>query len=113
MVDASDKLGCRLDTALYYNKQLQEAGFLNVVEHRFKWPMNTWPKDKEAKLLGSWVYENVAGGVEGLSLMLLTNVLGYSVAEVQELLTLVKRDLGNRNIHGYWNVRTLYAQKPE
>jgi len=52
LVDASDKLGCRLDTALHYNKQLQEAGFLNVVEHRFKWPMNTWPKDKEAKLLG-------------------------------------------------------------
>jgi len=36
--------------------------------------------------------------------MLLTNVLGYSVAEVQELLALVKKDLGNRNIHGYWNV---------
>jgi len=50
------------------------------------------------------VYENVSGGLEALSLMLLTNVLGWSKEEVLVFLAQTRKELGNKNIHAYWNV---------
>lgn len=32
--------------------QLQDAGFINVVETRYKWPQNSWPKDPKFKEIG-------------------------------------------------------------
>jgi hypothetical protein len=34
--------------------------------------------------------------------MLFTNVLGWSAAEVETFLVDVRKDLKNRNTHGYW-----------
>jgi len=50
--EASVKLGAPLNSALRYKEQLKEAGFVNIVEHRFKWPVNDWPKNKDTKMLG-------------------------------------------------------------
>ena len=52
LLEASIKLGAPLNSALKYKEQLKEAGFVNIVEHRFRWPINGWPRDRDAKLLG-------------------------------------------------------------
>lgn len=41
-----------MDTALLYEQQLAEAGFVNVHVVKEKWPLNRWPKDKRYKQLG-------------------------------------------------------------
>ena len=46
--------------------------------------------------------ENVLNGLEAFSLMMFTNVLGFTVEEVQLLLVDVRKDLKNRRIHAYW-----------
>ena len=51
-IEASKKLGRRLDSPTYYKAQMEEAGFRNVVETKFKWPQNRWPKDPKMKELG-------------------------------------------------------------
>lgn len=53
MNEAATKMGSGLDSGLRYKDQLIEAGFVNVVETPYKWPMNTWPKDKKIKELGT------------------------------------------------------------
>lgn len=53
MNEAATKMGSGLDSGLRYKDQLIEAGFINVVETPYKWPMNTWPKDKKTKELGT------------------------------------------------------------
>jgi len=42
--------------------------------------------------------------LQALSLMLFTNVLGWSVPEVEVLLAGVRKDLRNKQIHAYWPV---------
>jgi len=51
---------------------------------------------------GLWMNENVLNGLEAFSLMMFTNVLGFTVEEVQLLLVDVRKDLKNRRIHAYW-----------
>ncbi|KAM0343746.1 hypothetical protein ACHAPU_008173 [Fusarium lateritium] len=33
---------------------MEDAGFTDIVDTRFKWPTNPWPKDKKHKELGTW-----------------------------------------------------------
>ena len=44
--------GRPLNTALNYKEQLTAAGFVDVVEVKYKWPSNRWPKNEKHKLLG-------------------------------------------------------------
>ena len=60
--------------------------------------------DKSHLRSGAWCLENFLSGLEAMSLMLLTNVLGWSVEEVQLLLVGVRKDFKNRQIHAYFPV---------
>ena len=44
--------GRPIDSALYYDQQLADAGFVDVGINRQKWPVNHWPKDKKHKQIG-------------------------------------------------------------
>jgi hypothetical protein len=61
------KLGRPTDSAKHYKQWLIDAGFVNVVEMKFKWPQNKWPKDKRLKELGMWMHENFSEGLSGMS----------------------------------------------
>lgn len=50
--EASNKLGSSLGSAEKYKEQLADAGFTNIVQVEYKWPMNTWPRDRKHKELG-------------------------------------------------------------
>ncbi len=50
--EAATKLGSSLDSALSYKQQLTHAGFTNVTETVYKWPMNQWPRLSKHKELG-------------------------------------------------------------
>ncbi|KAM0228040.1 hypothetical protein ACHAPO_011068 [Fusarium lateritium] len=113
MNEAATKLGSALDSALTYKDQLIKAGFANVVETPYKWPMNSWPQDKKLKELGAWGNVNLVGGVQGLSLALFTKVLGWNVHDLELFLVDVRKDLHNKEMHGYWRVNVVYGQKPE
>lgn len=44
--------GSSLDTALNYEQQLADAGFVNIHVVHDKWPINRWPKNHKYKQLG-------------------------------------------------------------
>jgi hypothetical protein len=52
MLEASINLNRRLDSAKSYKMLLSDAGFKDVVETEYRWPQNSWPKDKKQKQLG-------------------------------------------------------------
>jgi hypothetical protein len=52
LLDATTKASRPINSAELYKSQLQEAGFTNVVEVTYKWPVNTWPKNRKFKELG-------------------------------------------------------------
>jgi len=59
-------------------ERLESAGFVDVHEVRYKWPMNGWPEDPKLKLLGQWNQLRLYDGVEGFMIRLLTITGGVS-----------------------------------
>ncbi|KAJ4288843.1 hypothetical protein N0V88_007172 [Collariella sp. IMI 366227] len=113
MVEAAAKNGANLDSVLGYKQQLIDAGFKNVRQVNFKWPSNTWPKERKWKEIGAFANINMTAAVQGLTMLLFTQVLGWSTIEVEVLLVDVRKDLKNRDYHAYWPMCVVYGQKPE
>ena len=96
--------GRKMDISKGHKQRVEEAGFVDVQEKIYKWPVNTWPKDKGMKQFGVWSRENTSAILEALALAPLARFLGWSVEEVQVLLAGARRDIKNTNIHSYWTV---------
>ncbi|KAH6636831.1 S-adenosyl-L-methionine-dependent methyltransferase [Chaetomium tenue] len=113
LVEASEKHGASMKSAASYKQQLLDAGFQDVVQTEYKWPINTWAKDNKHKEIGAWSSENILSGIQGVSIMLFTNILGWSATEVETFLVGVRKDLKDRSIHAYWPMVVVYGRKPE
>lgn len=91
---------------------IEEAGFVDVVERKYKWPVGTWPKDKKLKELGAWTRAHIDAGLEGWTLRGLTMVLGWTIDEVLAYCAAMRTELRNPKIHGIHEMRVVYARKP-
>ncbi|KAK0387404.1 hypothetical protein NLU13_5716 [Sarocladium strictum] len=112
MLEAADKFGAPLDSCTRYKQQLQDAGFVDVVEQVYKWPSYVWPRDPKFKEMGMWTYENLGNGGSGLSLALFTRALGWTAEEVEVFLVQVRKDMKNPSVHGWWPIYIVYGRKP-
>lgn len=104
LVDASNRLARPLEVAKTHPQRLLDAGFENVTTKIYRWPINNWPKDPKYREIGLWSLANVDGGLEGLSMALLTRGLGWTRDEVLAFLIDVRRQLRNRAVHAYWKM---------
>ncbi|BCS17505.1 class I SAM-dependent methyltransferase [Aspergillus puulaauensis] len=112
-VKAGDEFGktlCALDTS---RDGMIKAGFVDVVERRFKVPIGGWASDKRLKQLGLYNRLQWEEGVEGWCMFLLTAVLGWSREEVELYLSRTRKALRNPKIHGYQEFTVVYGRKPE
>ncbi|KAI8293102.1 Cytochrome P450 monooxygenase lolP1 [Colletotrichum sp. SAR 10_98] len=80
---------------------LKEAGFVDVKIVPFKWPVGPWAKDPHYKELGEWAFANALEGLEAWTIAAFTRALNWSYAEVQTLLSEVRKDMNDRSIHHY------------
>ncbi|KAI9698865.1 MAG: hypothetical protein M1820_007372 [Bogoriella megaspora] len=108
-----DAAGRKMDTSMHHAQRLRDAGFVDVQEKIYKWPTNTWPKDKKMKQIGVWSRENTIQALEGLSMAPLTRFLGWSPDEVKVLCAGARADIRNTNIHAYWALRVVWGRKPD
>lgn len=88
--------------AIRFKQYFIDAGFEDVVETRYAWPCNSWPKKKEDKIIGLYQMTNVLDGISAMSTRVLTSGLGWAIEDVETFLADVRKDLKNRSIHGYW-----------
>lgn len=102
LLHGTELIGRSFNSAVEYKKQMEAAGFVNVTEKVFKWPMNTWPKDPFHKELGAWTLENISSGADGLSAAVYTRVLNWTKEELDVLLAQARKDMKNKAIHAYW-----------
>ncbi|KAF5251620.1 hypothetical protein FANTH_3230 [Fusarium anthophilum] len=91
---------------------MKDIGFEDVVVEKFKWPINSWPRDKKAKLLGSWCYTNMACGLEAFTMAPLTRAHGWTPEEVNLWLVHQRKAMADRNTHAYWPLYSIYGKKP-
>ncbi|CZR50799.1 related to methyltransferase [Phialocephala subalpina] len=112
-IDAAAKLGSSWKLSGNYVKYFEEAGFVDVTENHFQWPMNTWPKGERMKTLGSYWREDILRGLEGLSMAVLTRGGGLTKEEVLEMTAKVRKDINNKGIHAYLPIIVVYGRRPE
>ncbi|WEW61789.1 hypothetical protein PRK78_007285 [Emydomyces testavorans] len=113
LVLSSKKFGKRLGVEDGWKKQMEQAGFVDVVDQVFKVPFRPWPKDPKLKELGLWQSKHINEAIESYSLALFTRVLGWTVEELDVLLTGVRNDFADPHSHLYGRIRFVYGRKPE
>ena len=104
---AAQRLGRPVMNSRHCGRWMRDAGFVDVVERHFYWPLNTWPRGKKEKLIGMLAQQNLLDGVEAMSMALLTRGLKWSRGQVEVLLAGVRNDLKNRALHPYIDVYVL------
>ena len=113
--------------------RLKKAGFEEVVETSYKWPMNgyvfssktmdtdrtrklntcsSWSDDPKLHELGRWNQFRLHGGVEGFMLRLLTTTLEWSYEEAQVFLAQMRACLRDYRARAYLPVTVVVARKP-
>ena len=113
LIEAFGKFGRPCNLAPKYKELMEEAGFVDVKEVVYKWPINDWAKDPMFKEIGAWQYHNILEGMQAISMAPLTRSLGWSPQDVELFLMEVRKDLKNRKIHAYLPVHFVYGRKPE
>ncbi|KAL6231584.1 hypothetical protein BDW75DRAFT_39308 [Aspergillus navahoensis] len=93
--------------------RIVKAGFVDVVERRFKIPIGGWASDPRLKQLGLYNRLLWEEGIEGWSMYLLTTVLKWSREEVELYLSRMRKGLRTPRIHAYQECTVVYGKKPE
>jgi hypothetical protein len=77
-LEAGDKMGRTFRTADHCKEWIAAAGFVDVVEKRFKMPIGGWSSDPKFKRIGEFNLLYVVQGLEGFALFILSKVMGVS-----------------------------------
>jgi SAM-dependent methyltransferase len=72
VVELGGKIGKSFTIWEEAKERLEKAGFVDVVQVEYKWPMNAWPLDKKQRAIGMWNQLRLYEGIEGFMLRLLT-----------------------------------------
>jgi hypothetical protein len=95
-------MGRSMNASGKHKERMIDAGFEDVKEEVFKWPVGMWPKDKKMKELGLWSRENTIDALEGLAIGPLTRQLNWSAEEVKVMCAKARTDIKNQAIHSYF-----------
>ncbi|KAK0636120.1 S-adenosyl-L-methionine-dependent methyltransferase [Bombardia bombarda] len=100
LIEGSAVIGRKWNNVVNYKRWLEEAGFEDVVERHYYWPLNPWAKGRYYKTIGTFATEDLLNGLEGLSLKVI-GALGWSADEIRDFLVDVRRDIKDPSLHAY------------
>lgn len=92
--------------------RITDAGFADVTEYQYKWPIGTWPKDRKMKELGAWVRAHLDMGLEGYLMRLLKSLYGWTSEEVLVYCAEIRAQTKDKKCHGIWPMNVVVARKP-
>jgi hypothetical protein len=92
---------------------VEEAGYVDIVETKFAWPVGPWAKDPKLKALTIWGRENFLSVLQGLSMAVITRGLGMSAQEVEVFFAVVRAEVAGRKVHCYAPITFVYGREPE
>ncbi|RSL84400.1 hypothetical protein CDV31_016705 [Fusarium ambrosium] len=110
--DAHNKIGRTLDPAHEFRHWVEEAGFHNITEQMFKFPVGPWPKDRRLKEIGACLSMNFTSGVDAFTAKPFRDHLGWSQEEVEVLKAEVRKVAKRREVHAMFHLVVVTAQKP-
>ena len=78
---------------------LLNAGFDDVHEQVFKVPIGSWPRDKRLKEIGRYYRVAMEDGLEGISMRILTQLLGWDPLEANALNAHFRAEMKTENFY--------------
>jgi hypothetical protein len=99
----AEKIGRRWDNVKNYKRFMEEAGFEDVTERRFYWPMSPWAKGTYYKTVAAYFQADMLQGVEGISLRVF-GALGWKKPDIEALLADVRQDMKDTRIKAYMSM---------
>ncbi|KAF1985482.1 S-adenosyl-L-methionine-dependent methyltransferase [Aulographum hederae CBS 113979] len=111
-IEAGELRGKTFRNAFQAKQWITDAGFEEVVQHRWKLPSGPWSSDPKLKELGNWNFLHCYQGAEGWGLFLLTNVLKWSLDEARVFIAKFRNSLKEKKTHSYFEVVHVHARKP-
>ncbi len=101
IIEAATKYNRPIPRYTDYLYWFEKAGFTDIRQVIFKCPTNPWPKNKILKEVGKFQLLAHIGGLEGVSMGLLTRGLKWKAEEVKVLMAKIRPELRDRAIHSY------------
>lgn len=101
IIEATERAGREPSPGPKLEGYFKAVGFQNVTKRQFKIPIGSWPKDPALKELGAVYLAQMLEGLEGFSLRLMCDVLGWEEVEVKEFLENVRREFISGKQHIY------------
>ncbi|KAF5969528.1 methyltransferase [Fusarium coicis] len=91
---------------------MEKAGFVNLEERDFKVPIGGWPRDPKMKEIGKYAQATLEQDIEGYVLFMANTVEGWTRAEVEVYISMLRRELRRGTMHPYYQQKVVWAQKP-
>lgn len=91
-----------LDTLDTMRTAMEKAGFVDIHENLYRWPVGPWARDPTLKEVGRLHYHQWIAGMEGWGMYLLTKFgvpVPWAKEEVLVLLAKVRKELQDPHIH--------------
>ncbi|KAJ5094738.1 hypothetical protein N7456_010599 [Penicillium angulare] len=111
----AERANRRIDTLNTMRGSIENAGFVDVRERTYKWPIGPWPRDKNMKEAGMINYQMWSSGIEGWGMWFLTKFgapTPWSREEVIAYVAKIRSELKNSEVHSYQRARRIWARKP-
>ncbi|KAJ4404090.1 hypothetical protein N0V85_004953 [Neurospora sp. IMI 360204] len=91
---------------------MKEAGFVNIVVKDYKVPVSPWSKDKKLNDVGLYFCTMLLQDLEGTLQFMFGKVMGWTTEMINIYIQYLKKELNNKDLHGYFVYRNVYGQKP-
>lgn len=107
MFEASEKLGKSIRHPVRDHgtaKDMEKAGFVDIVEKSWQIPIGGWPKDPIMKEVGVCNLEYLDQSLEGFGYYLLKEVMGWEVPEVIVFLAEMRKALRDPKLQSYYGL---------
>jgi hypothetical protein len=103
-LEAAGKLGRDPSPGPKLEEWVKAAGFQNVRHQMFKFPLGVWPKDPKLKEIGLINLTQALDGLEGFSLRLFCDQLGWTEEQVIVLMAKVRKEFKSQVVHPIFNL---------
>ncbi|KAK8109340.1 TAM domain methyltransferase [Apiospora sp. TS-2023a] len=109
---ALSKLGNAATFPYRYKSILHKAGFRRIHVRKYAVPTNAWANSKSLQRIGHMQATNFLSVVDILSRDMFVHVLGWTSQEADALIAQVRHEVQENNLHAFYTLLTVYAQKP-
>ncbi|PVH79675.1 S-adenosyl-L-methionine-dependent methyltransferase [Cadophora sp. DSE1049] len=112
-IAAAASLGRDVTQVVRYKAFFEEAGFVDVKEVHYQWPLGKWAKGEKMKKAGEMFREDMESVMGVLAERLLVRGAGMEKGEADEMVEAVRRDCRDGRVHAYMPGIVVYGRKSE